>query len=82
MWTLWIYTRDFCFPIIIGYGVFHYPRFIPSWAETGELKIMFTFGVFCSFLQILNVWWSYRISQIVFKFTKTGKAEDTINKIE
>lgn len=73
--AVWFWTRLFVFPIMI----YQIEIYAPYMDKEGILVHVFAYLLCCLF--VLHVNWFYMFSKILKKFTDTGVAEDTINKI-
>ena len=83
MWFGWIMSRLTTFPYAIWYGVFIIPYSkIPFWSGSEESKLLNIQGTFCGVLLLLNIWWFYLITIMIFRFATTGSTTDIQNKVE
>ena len=77
MWLGWLISRLITFPLAIWYGVYVVPyEKVPVWKGSNEALILDILGGFCGVLLLLNIWWFYLITKMVYRFAMTGKTED------
>ena len=78
MWGAWLYSRLIVFPIV-AYRMVTIPDgkpFAPEYVGSKEqfLNQILTSFLFCLFL--LNIWWFYLITYMIYKFATQGVSED------
>jgi ceramide synthetase len=72
----WIYTRIFCFGVLIYEVIFSMEYFATyQWLHP-------IFGGLLISLYILHIFWTYLMLKIVYKFSQKGRLEDTVNNHE
>jgi len=73
-------SRLVIFPIAIYHAVTIPYEKVNVWAGSDEALLSNILGAFCLVLLLLNAWWFYLISYMLYRFVRYGKAED-IQKI-
>jgi hypothetical protein len=76
MWFWWLYFRIICMPPCIYYMLFKDPLNIPNMWGSYEGYLYFFKGSLTSMLCLMNVWWFFLISKMVFGAVFKGKQED------
>mmetsp|Transcript_1907 Transcript_1907/g.2693 ORF Transcript_1907/g.2693 Transcript_1907/m.2693 type:complete len:82 (-) Transcript_1907:44-289(-) len=80
MWFFWIYIRLVCYPLIYIKGLLYMPDTdIPNYREdirADERFVITIYFTLCTFMEVLNVWWGFLITKMLWKFAVSGKSKD------
>jgi hypothetical protein len=82
MWVGWLYSRLIAFPWCIYHGVcvIQYTKpFVPAFVGTISEKLHHILFSFLFFLFLLNIWWFYLITIMIWRFATKGVTEDIQN---
>ena len=83
MWFGWLISRLYTFPLALWYGGYVIPYSkIDSWSGSDEAKLSAILFAFNSMLLLLNIWWFYLITIMIYRFATTGSTTDIQNKVE
>jgi hypothetical protein len=78
MWVGWLYSRLIAFPLI-AYVALTLPLskpFATEWIGSKEQKLYQILTSFLFFLFLLNIWWFYLITYMIYTFATKGTSED------
>ena len=75
-WLSWLVSRLIIFPIVIYNAVVIPYEKVNVWSGSNEALLSNILGAFCFVLLLLNAWWFYLITYMLYKFIRYGKAED------
>ena len=84
MWLGWLYSRLIAFPLI-AYVAITLPNDLPfaeAYVGSKEQWLNQILTTFLFFLFLLNVWWFYLITYMIYTFATKGTSEDIQNKIQ
>ena len=77
MWLGWLISRLIMFPITVYTGIFIVPPSkIEVWSGSDEELILNILGYFCLILYMLNIWWFYLITKMIYRFYTVGSTKD------
>ena len=85
MWGAWLYSRLIVFPYITYYGELVIPYTKPHvsiYRGSYDESLTLIMVLFLFFLFLLNIWWFYLITVMIWRFARSGADEDIQNKIQ
>lgn len=85
MWITWMYFRMFAYPYGVYESLYYYPRQIPNWFADSHYEARFVMNWLLgltAFLHVLNIWWAYLITIMIYRGITKGKSKDLQEKID